>query len=124
VTGPQTADGNIASTQAKCSVTGTDPDGKPETMSDRNAEVVCRQADGTWKFVIDNPAAYSISDGGPRNVRAIADQIDEPPRKENVDEWFAPRTGSRATGELDRSSRDWTIGTDGMDPAPLPETAS
>jgi ketosteroid isomerase-like protein len=73
VTGVQSADGNIALTQAKWSVTGTDPDGKPETMSDRNAEVVCRQADGTWKFVIDNPAADRIPDGGPRNVRAISE---------------------------------------------------
>jgi hypothetical protein len=66
-------------------------------MSDRRAELVCRQADGTSKFVIDNPAADRIPDGGPRNVRAIADQIDEPPRKENVDEWLAPRTRSRTT---------------------------
>jgi len=74
---------------------------------------VCRQADGTWKFVIDNPAADRIPDRGPRNVRAIADQIDEPPRKENVDEWLAPRTRSRTTGQLDRLSRDWTIGSEG-----------
>jgi ketosteroid isomerase-like protein len=42
-------------TQAKWSVIGTDPDGKPVTMSGRSADVVRRQADGTWKFVIDNP---------------------------------------------------------------------
>ena len=39
VTGVQSTDGNIALTQAKWSVTGTDPDGKPVTMSDRSAEV-------------------------------------------------------------------------------------
>jgi ketosteroid isomerase-like protein len=55
VTGVQSADGNIALTQAKWSVTGTDPDGKPVMMSGRSAEVARRQADGTRKFVIDNP---------------------------------------------------------------------
>jgi hypothetical protein len=56
--------------------------------------------------VIDDVAADRIPDGDPRNAQAIADQIDEPPRKENVDEWPAPRTQSRTTGELDRSSRE------------------
>jgi ketosteroid isomerase-like protein len=51
----QSADGNIALTQAKWSVTGTDHDGKPVTMSGRSAEVARRQADGTRKFVIDQP---------------------------------------------------------------------
>ena len=60
--------------------------------------------------MIDNLAADRIPDGDPRNVRAIADQID---RTKNVNEWLAPRTRSRTTGELDRSSRDWTIGTEG-----------
>jgi uncharacterized protein (TIGR02246 family) len=55
VTGVQSADGNIALTQAKWSVNGTDADGKPVTMSGKSAEVVRRQADGTWLFVIDNP---------------------------------------------------------------------
>jgi uncharacterized protein (TIGR02246 family) len=55
VTGVQSADGNIALTQARWSVSGTDADGKPVTMSGRSAEVVRRQADGTWKFLIDNP---------------------------------------------------------------------
>jgi uncharacterized protein (TIGR02246 family) len=55
VTGVQSADGNIALTQAKWTVTGTGPDGKPVTMSGRSAEVVRKQADGTWKFLIDNP---------------------------------------------------------------------
>jgi ketosteroid isomerase-like protein len=37
VTGVQSADGNIALTQAKWSVNGTDADGKPVTMSGRSA---------------------------------------------------------------------------------------
>jgi uncharacterized protein (TIGR02246 family) len=48
-------DGTLALTQAKWSVSGTDAEGKPVTMSGRSAEVVHRQADGTWRFAIDNP---------------------------------------------------------------------
>ena len=55
VTGVQSADGNIALTQANWSVSGADAEGKPVTMSGRSAGVVWRQADGTWLFVIDNP---------------------------------------------------------------------
>jgi hypothetical protein len=95
------------------SVTGTDPHGSQWRCRIRSAQVARRSADETRKFVIDNVAADRIPDGDPRNAQAIADQIDEPPRKENVDEWPAPRTQSRTTGELDRSSRDWTIGTEG-----------
>ena len=34
---------------------GTGPDGKPVRLAARNADVLRRQADGTWRFVIDNP---------------------------------------------------------------------
>jgi uncharacterized protein (TIGR02246 family) len=34
---------------------GTGPDGEPVTLSASNADVLRRQADGTWRFVIDNP---------------------------------------------------------------------
>ena len=34
---------------------GTGPDGEPVRLEARNADVLCRQADGTWRFVIDNP---------------------------------------------------------------------
>ncbi len=47
--------GDIALTRAKWSLTGTDPDGKAVTMSGKSAEVVRRQPDGSWLFVIDNP---------------------------------------------------------------------
>ncbi len=33
----------------------TGADGKPSTISACGTEVVHRQADGTWRFVIDNP---------------------------------------------------------------------
>jgi uncharacterized protein (TIGR02246 family) len=35
---------------------GTGPDGKPVNMADKKAaDVLRKQADGTWRFVIDNP---------------------------------------------------------------------
>jgi ketosteroid isomerase-like protein len=36
-------------------LTGTDPDGTPVRRSGQTADVVRRQADGSWLFVIDNP---------------------------------------------------------------------
>ena len=34
---------------------GTGPDGAPVTLEGHNADVLRRQADGSWRFVIDNP---------------------------------------------------------------------
>jgi ketosteroid isomerase-like protein len=34
---------------------GTGPDGEPVRLESRNADVLRRQPDGTWRFVIDNP---------------------------------------------------------------------
>ena len=34
---------------------GTGPDGEPVHLEASNADVLRRQADGTWRFVIDNP---------------------------------------------------------------------
>ena len=34
---------------------GTAPDGEPVQLAARNADVLRRQGDGTWRFVIDNP---------------------------------------------------------------------
>jgi ketosteroid isomerase-like protein len=34
---------------------GRDPDGNPVPLTGTTAEVVRRQADGTWKYVIDHP---------------------------------------------------------------------
>ena len=51
----QSGDGGLALLRAKWSLTGTGPDGKPMTMSGNSTEVVRRQSDGTWRFVIDNP---------------------------------------------------------------------
>ena len=37
------------------SFTGTGPDGEPVKLTGHNADVLRRQADGSWRFVIDNP---------------------------------------------------------------------
>ena len=37
------------------SFTGTGPDGNPVKLTGHNADVLRRQADGSWRFVIDNP---------------------------------------------------------------------
>ena len=34
---------------------GTGPDGEPVRLESRNADVLRRQGDGSWRFVIDNP---------------------------------------------------------------------
>jgi len=51
----QNGDGSLALLRGKWSATGTSPDSKPITMSGNNTEVVRRQPDGTWRFVIDIP---------------------------------------------------------------------
>ena len=47
--------GEIALNSAKWHLTGTGPDGSPVTMDGHSAEVARRQADGTWRIVIDSP---------------------------------------------------------------------
>ena len=37
------------------SFNGTGPDGEPVRLEASNADVLRRQTDGTWRFVIDNP---------------------------------------------------------------------
>jgi ketosteroid isomerase-like protein len=37
------------------SFNGTGPDGEPVELEANNADVLRRQEDGTWRFVIDNP---------------------------------------------------------------------
>jgi uncharacterized protein (TIGR02246 family) len=37
------------------SFAGTGPDGKPVKLATKSADVLRRQADGSWRLVIDNP---------------------------------------------------------------------
>jgi uncharacterized protein (TIGR02246 family) len=37
------------------SFVGTGPDGQPVRLTAQNADVLRRQSDGSWRFVIDNP---------------------------------------------------------------------
>jgi len=47
--------GELALLVSDYTVTSTGADGKQTSISARGTEVVRRQADGTWRFVIDNP---------------------------------------------------------------------
>ena len=46
---------DLALVTTEWSVIGTGQDGKPVNMSAKSADVLRQQADGTWRFVIDNP---------------------------------------------------------------------
>jgi uncharacterized protein (TIGR02246 family) len=47
--------GDLALVVGMWSFTGTGPDGEPVKLTARNADVLRRQSDGSWRFVIDNP---------------------------------------------------------------------
>jgi ketosteroid isomerase-like protein len=47
--------GDLALVVGVWSFDGTGPDGEPVRLAARNADILRRQADGTWRFVIDNP---------------------------------------------------------------------
>ena len=47
--------GDLALVAGEWSFTGTGPGGEPVRLAARNADVLRRQPDGTWRFVIDNP---------------------------------------------------------------------
>jgi uncharacterized protein (TIGR02246 family) len=49
----QTSD--LALVTTEWSFSGTGPDGNPVNMAAKSADVLRHQADGTWRFVIDNP---------------------------------------------------------------------
>jgi uncharacterized protein (TIGR02246 family) len=46
---------DLALVIGRWSYEGTGPDGEPVRLGADNADVLRRQADGTWRFVIDNP---------------------------------------------------------------------
>lgn len=47
--------GDIAMVTSKWALKGTAPDGQAVDLSGDSVEILRRQADGTWKFVIDSP---------------------------------------------------------------------
>ena len=47
--------GGLAFVAGTWTFSGTGPDGEPVTLSGRNGDVLRRQDDGSWRFVIDNP---------------------------------------------------------------------
>ncbi len=47
--------GDIALVSSTWTLKGSAPDGSAVDLSGESAEVLRRQADGTWKFIIDNP---------------------------------------------------------------------
>ena len=47
--------GGLALVVGVWSFTGTGPDGKPVKLGAKSADVLRRQVDGSWRFVIDNP---------------------------------------------------------------------
>ncbi len=47
--------GDIAMLRADWSLDGTGPDGQPVSIRGKTAEVVQRQPDGRWLYLIDNP---------------------------------------------------------------------
>jgi uncharacterized protein (TIGR02246 family) len=47
--------GGLALVAGEWSFAGTGPDGQPVALTGRNADVLRRQPDGSWRFVIDNP---------------------------------------------------------------------
>ena len=63
VTVVQSADGSIAVTRTKGSVTTPGPDGEPVTIPFHSVEVVRKQPDGTWRFVIDDPGGEGVASG-------------------------------------------------------------
>jgi uncharacterized protein (TIGR02246 family) len=47
--------GDLALVVGRWSFTGTGPEGDQVTLSAKNADVLRRRPDGSWRFVIDNP---------------------------------------------------------------------
>ena len=60
VTAVASADGSVAITRTKGRMTSPGPDGKPVTLPFHSVEVVRKQPDGTWLFVIDDPGGEGV----------------------------------------------------------------
>lgn len=55
--------GDIAMCCSRWNLKGTDAEGKPVEMSGCGTDVLRRQEDGSWLFVIDNPWGTGIVEG-------------------------------------------------------------
>ena len=60
VTVVPSADGSVAVTRVKGSSTSPGPDGNPVTTPLHSVEVVRKQSDGTWLFIIDDPSGEGV----------------------------------------------------------------
>ncbi len=60
VTAVPSADGTVAVTRVKGSSTSPGPDGNPVTTPLHSVEVVRKQSDGTWLFIIDDPSGEGV----------------------------------------------------------------
>ncbi len=60
VTAIPSADGSVAVTRVKGSTTSPGPDGQPVTTPLHSVEVVRKQPDGTWLFIIDDPSGEGL----------------------------------------------------------------
>ena len=58
VTGTVVRAGDLALLHGTWTLQGTGADGSPVSLGGRTSEVVRRQADGSWRYVIDDP--YSV----------------------------------------------------------------
>jgi uncharacterized protein (TIGR02246 family) len=52
--------GDLAQYCGEWTLAGTDPAGKPVNMSGKSSDVLRKQANGTWKIVVDNPWGTGI----------------------------------------------------------------
>lgn len=55
---------DIALLKSSWTVIGSAPDGSAVEMSHRGTEVVRRQPDGSWRYIIDNPFGADIPSAG------------------------------------------------------------
>ena len=61
VTVVQSADASLAFTRARGRSTALGPDGTPMTVEFHSIEVVRKQADGTWRIVLDDPTGAGLT---------------------------------------------------------------
>jgi uncharacterized protein (TIGR02246 family) len=60
ITAVLSTDGTVAVTRLKCSSTSQGPDGEPVTSPLHTVEVVRKQTDGSWLFIVDDPSGEGV----------------------------------------------------------------